>query len=86
MRLANSAKAFRINVIAHGLIVQIPAPVNVDRSGNVTGIVKEHVFVAFNDSHLRIVQVRGNPFRADQCFRMSVFGGGHIGEITQTNA
>ncbi len=58
-----------------------------DSAGNVTGVVKQHVFVAFNDSHL--ADRSGAP-QPNPCLPMiqdeRILEGAYSTETTQTSA
>ena len=54
-------------------------PVYFLRSGNVSGVVKQHVFVALDDPDAGVVEVFGEPAGADQNFRMYVSLAGDVG-------
>src|ERR1700737_5289639 len=86
------SKSCRIDIITDCLVIEIPPPIDMDCSGNVTSIVKQHIFVALDDTHVRIGKMRSDPLRGYQCFRVSVFGVGHncrnytMSDTTQQNS
>ena len=40
-------------------------PIDLQRTGDVPGVVQEHVLVAFQDTDVRIVEMVGQPARGD---------------------
>ena len=56
-----SGKLLRIDVIALQRVVQIRMPVNVDRAGDVSRVIEQHIFVAFYQADVGVVQVSGHP-------------------------
>ena len=76
LRLQSSAKAGGVDVIAHGLVLQILAPVDVHRAGDVAGIVEQHVFIALDDAQAGILEVLGEPGGAHQHFGVGIVGSG----------
>src|ERR1700676_5310332 len=80
------SKSLWINVVAHGVVIQIALPVHMDGSWKMPSVIQQHIFIAFNDSNLRVVQVFSNPLRANQGFGVSVFSGGHIAILHKPGA
>src|SRR5690242_16409703 len=74
-------KLLRGHIIADDWIVQILVPIDLLCAGNMAGVVKENVFIALDDSDARIVEMRSEPVRADENFRVHVplAGDGWIG-------
>jgi hypothetical protein len=54
-------------------------PVHLLRARNVSGVVEQNVFVAFDDSDARVVEVLGEPVRAHENFRVYVTLAGDAG-------
>ena len=62
----------RLNVIANNGILQIGPPIDVNGAGNVPGVVKQNVFVRFDDANAVVFEVLRQPVGVDQRFRMRV--------------
>ena len=45
-------------------------PVDLHRARNVPGVVKEHVFIGFDDDDVRVVEVLGEPARGNETLGM----------------
>ena len=52
---------FGIEIIANSLVIKIFVPVNMDRAGNMPGVIQQHVFVALNYADIWIVQMLDDP-------------------------
>ena len=62
------------HIVAHHLIVQVTAPVDMYCPGDMARIIKEHVFIALHDADVRVVQVSGKPFRIHEHVGIGVGG------------
>ena len=60
---AKFGEFFRRDVIANHRILQIGPPIDVDRAGNVTGVVKQDVLIRFDDADVLVVEVLFEPSR-----------------------
>jgi hypothetical protein len=71
---AKLRKFFRRNVVPNHRILQIGTPIDMHCAGNVSGIVKEHVFVRFHDADPFVFKMLLEPIGLHQRFRMRVLG------------
>jgi hypothetical protein len=72
-------EAVGVHVVADDRVVQVGVPVDLDRAGDVTGVVDEHVLVRLGDDDGRIVQVGGEPLGRDETLGVGVGGELRIG-------
>lgn len=59
-------------VITDQRILKIAPPINMDSTREVTCVIEQNIFVAFNDTDFFIMKMLTNPLRRDQDFRMGV--------------
>ncbi len=59
-------------VVAQHRIVEILVPVHLLCSRDVAGVVEQDVLIALDDSQRRVVEMLGEPVRADENFGMHV--------------
>ena len=71
----------RRDVVADHRILQIRPPIDVDRAGNVAGVIKQDVFVRFDDADVLVVEVLFEPSGVDQRLGMRVFRWVRVHEI-----
>ena len=67
-------EALAVDVVADDRIVQLGVPVDLDRAGDVAGLVEEDVLVGFDHHQAWVVQVLRQPVGCDQLLGMGVFG------------
>ncbi|BDZ38218.1 hypothetical protein GCM10025863_08320 [Microbacterium suwonense] len=67
-------EARTIDVVAHDRVVQLGVPVHLHGTGDVPGLVEQHVLVGFHDHQARLAEIRGEPFSGDESSGCSVFG------------
>ena len=63
-----------VEVVALHLVVQLGVPVDLDRAGDVAGVVEQHVLVALHHHQARGAQVLGQPVGGDQALGVGVLG------------
>ena len=63
-----------VDVVAGDGIVQLGVPVDLDRAGDVAGLVEEDVLVGFDHHQAWVVQVLRQPVGRDQLLGMGVLG------------
>ena len=68
----SSAKLFGVEVVAGHLVVQLGVPVDLDRAGDVAGVVEQHVLVGLDDDEALVAEVLGQPLGGDQALRVGV--------------
>ncbi len=61
-----------VQVVADERVLQVCVPVELHRSGDVPGLVQEHVLVRLHDPDLGVVEVFGDPRRRDEHLRVGV--------------
>jgi hypothetical protein len=66
------SKLGRADIVAHQRVVEIIVPVDVDRAGDMAGLVEQDIFVAFGEAYIRVVQMVGQPGGADQHIRLGI--------------
>jgi len=49
------SKLCGINVVTQDLILKIPSPIDVHRTSDMSGVVKQDIFIALDDPERRIV-------------------------------
>ncbi len=75
--LAERGEGLGRDVVAHGLVLKVGAPVDVHGAGDVAGGVKKDVLVALDDADGGVVEMLGDPFRGHESLGMCVVGIGH---------
>src|SRR5699024_609121 len=55
-------------------VVEFGVPIDLDRSGDVPGLVEQHVLVAFDDDESGITSMLSDPFGADQSRSIRILG------------
>ena len=65
-------KLFFANVVAHGRVIEIDMPVDLDGAGNVAGVVEQNILVALHEADIGILEMVRHPSGADQDFRVGV--------------
>ena len=70
-------EALAVDVIAHHRVVEVEVPVDLDRPGDVAGVVEKHVLVGLEQHHIvsadrSLVQLTSKPVGRDQTFRVRV--------------
>ena len=58
---SSSWNCSRADVVADERVVEVGVPVDLERAGDVSGVVEQHVLVALDDANVRIVEVFGQP-------------------------
>ena len=71
----------RIDVIADQTVLEIGAPIDVDRAGDVAGIVEEDVLVRLDDAEVGIIYVFCEPGSFHERLGMGI-GSGAAHELT----
>ena len=61
-----------VDVVAGDLVVELGVPVDLDRAGDVPGVVEQHVLVALDDDQPRVAEVFREPAGGDEPFRVRV--------------
>ncbi len=71
---ADLGKFFGSDVVALRVVLQVAAPVDVHRAGNVARVVEEHVLVALDNADGRIVEMLLQPGAVHQDLRVRILG------------
>ena len=71
---AELGEFFRRDVVANHRVLQIGPPIDVDRAGNMPGIIEQDVFVRLDDANVVIVEMFFEPIGIHQCLGMRVVG------------
>ena len=56
-------EALGVDVVARDRVVQVGVPVDLDRAGDVAGVVEQDVLVGLDDHEAGVVEVLGQPRR-----------------------
>ena len=72
------AKRRAVDVVAQDRVVEVGVPVDLDRAGDVAGLVEQHVLVGFDDDEAGLTEVVGEPLGAHQPLRMGEGGEGGV--------
>ena len=67
-------KLSTVNVIANHRVIKFGVPVDLDSSGNMTGVIEQNVLVGFDDRKPRRVEILRQPFGGHQPLRVGVVG------------
>ncbi len=65
-------ECLRIPVVTDERIVQFGVPVDLDRTGNVAGLIQEHVLIGLDHDQAGLVEMLGEPIGRDQLLGMGV--------------
>ena len=82
LRAHQRREAGRVDVVARDRVVELGVPVDLDRAGDVAGLVEQDVLVRLDDHQPRIAQVLRQPVGGNQPLRVGVvgkLGGGIVG-------
>ena len=61
-----------VDVVAGDRVVELGVPVELDRTGDVAGLVQQHVLVGLGDDEAGVVEVLGHPLGRDEHLRAGV--------------
>ncbi len=70
----SAANCSPFDVVAHDGVVEIGVPVDLHGTGNVAGLVEQHVFVGLDDDEAGFTEVLGEPLGGDETLGMGVLG------------
>jgi len=63
-----------VDVIAHHGVVELGVPVDLDRSGDVPGLVEQDVLIGFDDDEAGLIEPGLQPFAGDEPTGLGVLG------------
>src|SRR5581483_5712271 len=63
---------FAVEVVPRHLVVELRVPVDLDRPGDVAGVVEQHVLVGLDDHDVGVVEVVGQPAGRDELLGVGV--------------
>ena len=66
-------EARAVDVVARNGVVELGVPVELDRAGDVTGLVQQHVLIGLGYHQARIIEVLRHPLGGDDHFGVGVF-------------
>jgi hypothetical protein len=72
-------EARAVHVVAGGRVVEVEVPVDLDRAGDVTCVVEQHVLVRLHDDQARFAEVLRQPVGRHETLRVGV--GGDLGVV-----
>ena len=59
-------EAGAVDVVADDRVVEVGVPVDLDRAGDVAGLVQQHVLVGLDDDQAGVAEVLGEPLGGDE--------------------